>query len=1436
MNVCAIRDEDGQIVAYQGFIADITEQKRANENSKRLEWMLSGKPISNMEVPTEAHDQGYGDLTQLNRDGVILKSLGRERLEDFANDYLELLGTSSAIYEANGDYAFGLFTSGWCRMMDCASRQLCEAADNAEALNSGQWLCHESCWTDCSQRAIAQGAPVDIACNGGLRIYAVPIFAGENVVGAINFGYGDPPRDPEKLRELANAYHLDCDALVREANAYDSRPPFIVELAKKRLHATARIIGSMIETKQAEEALRKSEETLRATLHSIGDAVIATDRKGRVAAMNPVAESLTGWSEGEATGQPLETVFRIVHEQTRQPVESPVTNVLKSDCIVGLANHTLLIARDGREIPIADSGAPIRNDAGEITGVVLVFRDQTKERAAWEALQSNYALLQIAGETAAFGGWSVDLERNICTWSDAVADTHDMPHGYAPSAQEGISFYAPEWRERITDVFTACAERGIPYDEEMEIITQKGKRVWVRTVGKAVRDEKGSIIKVQGSFQDISKQKTAEKLLQDERQQLLSIFNGIEEAVYIADPVTYEVLFVNNFLEKRLDTDFLGRKCYEQFQGFNAPCEFCTNQIILQNSGNVYRWEYYNPHLNRHYLLFDRIIKWPDGRDVRFEMAIDITERKQAEESARQSEERYRLLADNALDVIWVMTMDARFTYINPAIETMFGFTPDEWIGTGLWEHCDEQHFAEMQALIEKEAAKGPEQPGVIFETQMLRRDGSTIAVEIHGRVIFDDQGAPVSLQGATRDISERKRHEERIEHLVRVLRAIRDVNQLITHENDRDELLRQACEILVSMRGYRSAWVALRDADGNLESVAESGIGDDFAVVRQAMQQGEWPECHRLAREQADGIVQMHRPDRNCKSCSLSHSHRDTLSLAGALRHGARDYGVLVVALPAGLADDAEEQSLFHELVGDVAYALYAMESAHRRHEEEAKFRSYVENAPYGIFTADREGHYMDVNPSACDITGYARDELLAMRILDLVSPEDRETGLHNFQTLLDHGRSAGEFGFVHKGGEIRRWHVLAVALSSERFLGFVQDVTERQRAEAEKEKLQSQLLQAQKMESVGRLAGGIAHDFNNMLAVILGHAEMALDRIYPGQPIFDDLQEVRKAAERSANLTRQLLTFARKQIIAPRIIDLNETVERMLKMLRRLIGEDIDLAWLPGKNLPPIKVDPSQIDQILANLCVNARDAIDDVGKIAIQTDVVSFDEAYCAVHTGYVPGDFVLLAVSDNGCGMDRETVSHLFEPFFTTKEQGKGTGLGLASVYGAVKQNHGFVNVYSEPGQGTTFKIYLPQHHTRSTLQADTATAKPTAGGSETILLVEDEPAILRLATMMLESLGYVVIAANTPGMAIRLAHEHSGPIHLLMTDVVMPEMNGRDLANNLLSIYPGIKRLFMSGYTADVIAHHGVLDKGVYFIQKPFSHRDLALKVREALGL
>ncbi len=380
----------------------------------------------------------------------------------------------------------------------------------------------------------------------------------------------------------------------------------------------------------------------------------------------------------------------------------------------------------------------------------------------------------------------------------------------------------------------------------------------------------------------------------------------------------------------------------------------------------------------------------------------------------------------------------------------------------------------------------------------------------------------------------------------------------------------------------------------------------------------------------------------------------------------------------------------------------------------------------------------------------------------------------------------------------------------------------------------LEAQLHQAQKMESVGRLAGGVAHDFNNLLMGIMGYVELCKEKIEPGHTIREWLDEITLCSERSAEITRQLLAFARKQVIKPKIVDLNDSVGSMLKLLRRLIDEDISLVWRPGRGLYQVLIDPAQIDQILANLCVNARDAIDGVGEIVIKTEKAHIDADYCASHPDAIPGEYVCLSVSDDGSGMNEEDLARVFEPFFTTKGIGKGTGLGLSTVYGIAKQNFGSVDASSEPGKGSTFRVYLQEVEAEVVKTTVTSKAEAPRGRGETILLVEDEKALSEICGLFLESLGYHVVAVETPAEALKLTAQHSGAIHLLLTDVVMPGMDGCQLAKRISVAKPGVKVLFMSGYTSDVISRRGVFDEGMHFMSKPFTRDDLARKVRQLL--
>ncbi|WP_187426698.1 PAS domain S-box protein [Geothermobacter ehrlichii] len=503
------------------------------------------------------------------------------------------------------------------------------------------------------------------------------------------------------------------------------------------------------------------------------------------------------------------------------------------------------------------------------------------------------------------------------------------------------------------------------------------------------------------------------------------------------------------------------------------------------------------------------------------------------------------------------------------------------------------------------------------------------------------------------------------------------------------------------------------------------------------------------------------------------------------------------------------------------------------RAEAERERLIAAIEHVGEIIFITDLAGTIQYVNPAFEAITGYTREEVLGQTPRILKSGEHGQSFYRDLWGTITSGKTwQGRIVDKRKDGTL--FTVDATISPVKDRSGQIVSYVAVKRDITEYLQVATQLQQAQKMESVGRLAGGVAHDFNNMLSVILGCAEIAMGRVDPTRPLFPILLEIRKAAERSADITRQLLGFARRQMVEPKVLDLNKTVEGTLKILRRLIGENIDLVWLPDSGVGQVKMDPAQINQILANLCVNAQDAIADTGKITIETRNVTFDNDYCARHTGSIPGKYVLLAVSDNGCGMDKETLANIFEPFFTTKETGQGTGLGLATVYGIVKQNNGFINVYSEPGHGTTFKIYLPRYQGEARLPRQDGHGVTAPCGQETILLVEDEPAILDATKTMLEQQGYTVLPASSPGEALRLAEAHSGEIHLLMTDVIMPEMNGRDLARNLTALYPNLKSLFMSGYTANVIAHHGVLNENVNFIPKPFGMQALCVKVREVL--
>jgi PAS domain S-box-containing protein len=777
----------------------------------------------------------------------------------------------------------------------------------------------------------------------------------------------------------------------------------------------------------------------------------------------------------------------------------------------------------------------------------------------------------------------------------------------------------------------------------------------------------------------------------------------------------------------------------------------------------------------------------------------NISDRKRAEKALKESEERYNLAMDASRDGVYEWDLETREIYYSPGWKRMLGYEPDELPDDfSVWEKLTRPEDVEKSWQIMTEVVEGKRERFEV-EFQMRHKDGHWIHILSRSNIYKDVNGKPVRVVGTHVDITAQKQAEAEREKSQALFKGLYDnmtsgsaVYKVINDgSKGSDYIIVEFNKKSLEIEGKQKHQVIGKTLLDLRPTIDDYGL---IPMMRQVWETGS-PAYYPIKMYQ-DNIFSSY-------------------------------YENYIFKIPSGeivtIYNDVTHQKNQEKTLKDKTEKLQAIFQA-------------AQNISFIITDArDPEPTILEFSPGAENIFGYQKEEIIGKPVSILHTPDDAARFPEIHQKMRE-----GNVGFTGEAKLIRKSGEPFIAMFSTyplfdqngnmySALGVSIDINEKKR-------LETQLLQAQKLESVGRLAGGVAHDFNNMLGVILGHTELALLQADEKNELYSDLKEIQKAAKRSADITKQLLAFARKEIISPKQLDLNDTVESMLNMLRRLIGENIDLVWQPAACLWPVKMDPTQIDQILANLCVNARDSIPGVGKITIKTGRQSFDEEYCIEHAGFLPGDFVLLTVSDNGCGMDKEILDNLFDPFFTTKDVGKGTGLGLATVYGIIKQNNGFIIVYSEPGQGSAFKIYLPRLVAQENTDKAVPEKKAAAGGTETILLVEDEPTILRMTRMMLERNGYSVLSAASPSEAVEKATNYSGSIDLLMSDVVMPQMNGRDLAEKIISLYPEIRLLFMSGYTADIITHQGVLNDGMAFIQKPFSMADMTEKIRKLLDL
>ncbi|MGA2227031.1 MAG: PAS domain S-box protein, partial [Syntrophobacteraceae bacterium] len=774
------------------------------------------------------------------------------------------------------------------------------------------------------------------------------------------------------------------------------------------------------------------------------------------------------------------------------------------------------------------------------------------------------------------------------------------------------------------------------------------------------------------------------------------------------------------------------------------------------------------------------------------EFALDNLDRefrrKLAEEALRLRESYQTAILENQPGLVWLKDKESRFLAVNHAFARSCGMErPEEVLGKtdqDIWpRELAEKYRNDDKAVLTKGA------PIALEET--ICDQGEIKWFETFKTPVLNEDGQILGTSGYARDITERKNAEKALhESELRLRTILQTVNEgfwLIDNNTVTMDLNPRMCAIMDRNREGVLGRKIFDFVDNENKDIFEQQV--------KLRAQGQ-PGAYEIA---------ISRPDGSNAFCQFN---------------------------VTPFFDGTGNKVGAFAMVTDISERKQAQDALR---ESETKLQAIFNTVGTGVFIIDRDTQeIIEANQTAAEMTGLPKERIIGQICHLLVCPaEVGKCPVKDLGQKVDNS----ERKLLHAAGQSKDIlkTVYPVTINGrDCYVESFIDITDRKRAAAEKEKLEAQLFQAQKMESVGRLAGGVAHDFNNMLGVIIGRAEMALERDIPTDKLQENLHEILKAGLRSADLTRQLLAFARKQTATPKILDLNETISGMLKMLRRLIGEDIDLSWIPELDLWKVKIDPSQVDQILANLLVNARDAIPEIGVITLRTENVVIDDYIRAETPEFIPGEYILLTVSDNGTGMSQEVRENIFEPFFTTKELGKGTGLGLSTVYGIVKQNDGFIYVASELGKGTTFKIYLPRFEAETAQVPSEEITIERRKGTETILLVEDDEAILDLSKIILEKLGYTVFAAQTPVYAIHLAEEHSGDLHLLITDLVMPEMNGRELAKQISASRPNLKCLYMSGYTADIITHRGLLDDGVDFIQKPFGSDELAAKVRQVL--
>ncbi len=1141
-------------------------------------------------------------------------------------------------------------------------------------------------------------------------------------------------------------------------------------------------IALAIERKRSVKMLIESEERYRELVENAIDIIYTHDMNGNYTSVNGAVELVTGYTRNE--------VLSMNSRQLIAPEFIEKASQMVSDKLAGkdVTSYDIeIITKDGQRKTIEINTRILfeNENAVGVQGIARDISDRKRQELARLAFEQRY---QDIFNLAPVGIYQSKIDGTLLTVNKALAEML----GY-DSTDELLKI-------NLADVYFTADERGklvnkyqnIRYVIDLEIQWKKndGSPIWIQLTCHITSSAEGGEEYFEGFVRDVTESRRAENVLRRQAE----IFAQSFDAVIVWEwngPIIFWTTGAEQ-LYKINHKDAIGRVSHDLLETANLGGLSSLTESLRKNGH--FEAELQHVTGDGKTIIVETRMKLihDEAGDYVIETNRDITERKQKDEALVASDEKFHQLADNITDAFWIRSSDmSEVLYVSPAFEQIWGRSVSElYSNPGGWIdflHPDDRKWV-GRAFDELKGKKTT----LEVEYRILRAEGEIRWIRTRAFPVNDNSGRLIRYAGIVTDITEQKRADEALRESESRLRAIVDTEP--------------ECVKLIAADGalleMNPAGLRMIEAD-SFDQVKSQNINQ--LIVKE--HRGAFRDLTRRVFQGESGALEF-------EIDGLLGTRRWMDTHATPLRNASGDITALL-----GISRDVTERKLADEAL----------------RESEEKYRTILESIEDGYFEVDLAGNFTFFNSSLSETIGYDRHELRGMNNRNYTDEAQAKIVFQTFNDVFKTGRTVKgmDWEITRKDGT-RRFVETSIARRDDAngkpigFRGLVRDITERK-------DLEDRFRQSQKMEAIGVLAGGIAHDFNNLLTAINGYSDLVLKQLRPDDPIKGQITEIKNAGDRAASLTSQLLAFSRKQILKPRVHNLNSVITEIEKMLQRIIRENIELKTKLAPELGNIKADPGQIEQVIMNLAVNARDAMPQGGTLLIETENFYIDKDYVSENLAVRPGNFARIAVTDTGEGMDEDTQRRIFDPFFTTKEVGKGTGLGLSTVYGIVKQSGGDIMVYSEPGQGTTFKIYLPCVDEQIQRPKWAGDSEENLSGSETVLLVEDEDVVRNLVNEILSSSGYKVLPASTGEAAIELAQMYTESIDLLLTDVIMPKISGTELQKTISEIKPDIKVLFMSGYTDDAISQGGLLNAGAAFIEKPFTPEKLTRKIRELLS-